>query len=206
MTLYNTLQLKSNILLFPSELLAEICENLSPQDLYSLSSVCKKLRHFLWSDKSIITRQIWRNSRNKFYPNLKPIPLVGMSEQQYVWFTVLAKQCQFCKESNKNLLKRYWEFQIICCDECLSKRIESHQTLVTKYNVPEDVLSTCLNLGNRGYLLSHIKSAQIEYSKAIDKDSWVTHKQMEIIDQKCRIISILLDEFHSDYKPMTTIS
>ncbi|PKK64541.1 hypothetical protein RhiirC2_869246 [Rhizophagus irregularis] len=146
---YNTLRLKSNILLLPNELLAEICENLSPQDLYSLSSVCKELRHFLWSDKSIIIQQIWRNSRNKFYPNLKSIPLVGMSEQQYVWFTVLAKQCQFCKESNKNLLKRYWEFQIICCDECLNKRIESRQTLVTKYNVPEDVLSTCLSLGNR---------------------------------------------------------
>lgn len=82
----------------------------------------------------------------------------------------------------------------------------SRQTLVTKYNVPEDVLSTCLSLGNRGYLLSHIKSAQMEYSKAIDKDSWVTHKQMEIINQKCIIISILFDEFRSDYKPMTTIS
>ena len=64
-----------------------------------------------------------------------------------------------------------------------------------EHNISEDILSTCLSLGNRGYLLSHIKSAQKEYSKAVDKYSWVTHKQLEVIDQKCRIISILLDEF-----------
>ena len=75
---------------------------------------------------------------------------------------------------------------------------------MTKYNIPEGVLSTCLSLRNKGYLLSQIKSAQIEYSKAADKESWVTHKQLEVIAQKCRIISILLDEFHSDYKPRTT--
>ncbi|CAI2198216.1 6470_t:CDS:1, partial [Funneliformis geosporum] len=77
-----------------------------------------------------------------------------------------------------------------------------HHTLLTKYNITEDVLSACLSLGDRGYLLSHIKTAQIEYSKVIDKDHWVTHKQLEVIAQKCRIISILLDEFHSDHKPM----
>jgi hypothetical protein len=121
---YNTIQSKSNLLILPSELLAEICENVSSQDLYSLSLVCKELRNFLWSDKSIFTQQIWRNSRMKFYPNLKSFPLAGMSEQKYIWLTVLAKHCQFCNENNKNLLKRYWEFQIICCDKCLSKRIE----------------------------------------------------------------------------------
>ena len=45
----NTILLNPNLLILPSELLAEICENLSPQDLYSLSSVCKELRRFLWS-------------------------------------------------------------------------------------------------------------------------------------------------------------
>ena len=121
---YNTLQSKSVLLILPSELLAEICLNLSPEDLYSLSSVCKELRQFLWSDKSTITQQVCRNSRIKFYPNLKSSPLVGMSEQQYVWLTVLAKKCQFCKENDKSLLKKYWEFQILCCDKCLNKRIK----------------------------------------------------------------------------------
>ncbi|CAG8521720.1 14727_t:CDS:2 [Funneliformis caledonium] len=199
---HTTLQLNSKLLILPNELLAEICENLSPQDLFSLSSVCKELRNILWSDKSIITQQIWRNSRHKFYPSLKSPPLIGMSEQQYLWLTVLAKKCQFCDESDVNLLKKYWEFQIICCETCLNKRMESHHTLLTKYNIPEDVLSTCLCLGDKGYLLSNIKTAQIEYSKAMDKDNWVTHKQLEVIAQKCRIISILLDEFHSDHKPM----
>ena|SRR6266498_3426694 len=123
---YHTLGVKSNLLILPNELLAEICEDLSPQDLYSLSSVCKELRNILWSYKSIITQQIWRNSRNKFYPNLKSPPLIGMSEQQYIWLTVLAKECQFCEENNVNLLKKYWEFQIICCEKCLNQRIERY--------------------------------------------------------------------------------
>src|SRR4051794_37755396 len=111
------------LLILPNELLAEACENLSPQDLYSLSSVCKYLRRFLWSDKSILAQQIWRNSRKKFYPNIKSSPLINMSEQQYIWLATLAKRCQFCKESNKGV-KTYWEFQIFCCDDCLDERIK----------------------------------------------------------------------------------
>src|SRR5437764_14160570 len=102
------------LLILPNELLAETCENLSSQDLYSLSSVCRALRQFLWSDKSILAQQIWRNSRKKFYPHVKSSPLIGMSEQHYIWLATLAKQCQFCK--NNKRFKTYWEFQIICCD------------------------------------------------------------------------------------------
>ena len=112
-----------SLLTLPNELLAEICENLSPQDLYSLSSVCRKLRLFLWSDKSILTQQTWCNSRKNFYPNIKSSPIIGMSEQQYIWLAALAKHCQFCKENNK-WFETYWEFQIICCDNCLDERIK----------------------------------------------------------------------------------
>ena len=112
-----------SLLILPNELLAETCENLSPQDLYSFSSVCKKLRQFLWSDESILIKQIWRHSREKFYPNVKSSPIIGMSEQQYIWLAALAKRCQFCKENNKWSIT-YWEFQIICCDNCLNERIK----------------------------------------------------------------------------------
>jgi hypothetical protein len=43
---------------------------------------------------------------------------------------------------------------------------------VTEYNIPEDVLTGCTSLNGR-YLLSHVKLAQMEYSKAEDKKRWV---------------------------------
>ncbi|CAG8704903.1 15950_t:CDS:2 [Racocetra fulgida] len=58
------------------EILAEICENLPPQDLYTLTTVCKKLRNFLWATSGC-TQQIWRKSRSllpvsKFSCSLSP--------------------------------------------------------------------------------------------------------------------------------------
>src|SRR5688572_5179256 len=75
----------------------------------------------------------------------------------------------------------------------------SHQTLVTEYNIPEDILSTCLCLKNRGYLLSHVKSAQIEYSKAANKHSWIIMNLLKLIHQRLDIILIRLDRNHSIY-------
>ncbi|RHZ66635.1 hypothetical protein Glove_306g60 [Diversispora epigaea] len=186
------------IFLLPDELLTEICELLSPEDLYSLSSTCKIFRSFLWSSSSLITQQIWRNSRRTYYPQYKALPLKDMSEQQYIFLTTLAKKCQFCEEMEKKKLKKYWEFQVYSCEKCIRKRIASHKTLLKNDMIHEDVLSTCLNLGEQGYFLSHVKMAQIDYLQCQDKFSWVTHKQLDVIQQKCRIISILLDEFYED--------
>lgn len=80
----------------------------------------------------------------------------------------------------------------------LSSIIISHKTLLKNDMIHEDVLSTCLNLGDQGYFLSHVKMAQIDYLQCQDKFSWVTHKQLDVIQQKCRIIAILLDEFYED--------
>ncbi|CAG8502951.1 17539_t:CDS:1 [Acaulospora colombiana] len=113
----------SPVLSLPDELLTEICERLSPEDLYSLSTVCKSLRSFLWSSSSMVTQQIWRNSRKAFYPQYKSPPLKDMSEQQYIFLVVLAKKCQFCEESDKKKLKKYWEFQVYSCEKCLERRI-----------------------------------------------------------------------------------
>ena len=41
--------------------------------------------------------------------------------------------------------------------------------------------------------------AQIEYLKAEDKNSWLRRKRHEIIEQKCRIVSILLDNLIEDF-------
>ncbi|CAG8549410.1 1544_t:CDS:10 [Diversispora eburnea] len=166
--------------------------------LYSLSSTCKRFRSFLWSSSSLLTQQIWRNSRRTYYPQYKALPLKDMSEQQYIFLITLAKKCQFCGEMEKKKLKKYWEFQVYSCEKCIRKRIASHKNLLKNGMIHEDVLSTCLNLGEQGYFLSHVKMAQIDYLQCQDKFSWVTHKQLDVIQQKCRIISILLDEFYED--------
>ncbi|CAG8717744.1 17514_t:CDS:2 [Cetraspora pellucida] len=194
---FHQLQKVPYLTLLPNEVLAEICENLSPVDLYSLASTSKKLRNFLWST-STITQQIWRNSRRLYFPQYKSQPLKDMSEQKYIYLAALAKKCQFCDEKDPRKLKRYWEFQVYSCEGCIQKRIVSHKSLLKKHKISEDVLSTCLSFGEQGYFVPDVLTAQIEYSKTIDKFSWVTHKQLDVIQQKCRIISILLDEFHAD--------
>ncbi|CAG8705865.1 22527_t:CDS:2, partial [Gigaspora rosea] len=143
--------------------LAEICENLSPTDLYSLASTSKKLRNFLWST-STITQQIWRNSRRLYFPQYKSQPLKDMSEQKYIYLAALAKKCQFCDEKEPRKLKKYWEFQVYSCECCIQKRIVS--------------------FGEQGYFVPDVLTAQLEYSKTIDKFSWVTHKQLDVIQQK----------------------
>ncbi|CAG8726040.1 18494_t:CDS:2, partial [Racocetra fulgida] len=175
---FHQLQKVPYLILLPNEVLAEICENLSPVDLYSLASTSKKLRNFLWST-STITQQIWRNSRRLYFPQYKSQPLKDMSEQKYIYLAALAKKCQFCNEKDPRKLK-------------------NHKSLLKKHKISEDVLSTCLSFGEQGYFVPDVLTAQIEYSKTIDKFSWVTHKQLDVIQQKCRIISILLDEFHAD--------
>ncbi len=116
----------------PSEILIEICSHLTPSELYSFSSVCKKYRSLLWSI-STTTQDIWRLSRLRFIPNLTlPPPLLRttdkepperMSEQQYIWLMILCKKCQFCDQKNKSELTMYWEGKIYCCRKCLNKRV-----------------------------------------------------------------------------------
>ena len=68
-----------------------------------------------------------------------------------------------------------------------------------EYNISEDVLLTCLCLTNRGYLLSHVKSAQIEYSKAANKHSWIIMNLLKLIHQRLDIILIRLGHIHYNY-------
>ncbi|CAG8521740.1 15371_t:CDS:2, partial [Acaulospora morrowiae] len=164
----------SPILSLPDEILTEICEKLPPEDLYALSTVCRSLRSFLWSSSSTVTQQIWRNSRKTFYPQYKSPPLKDMSEQQYIFLVVLAKKCQFCEEMDKKKLKKYWEFQVYSCEKCLDRRIASHKALLKNNMIHEDVLSTCLSLGDQGYFMSHVQMAQIDYLQCQDKFSWMS--------------------------------
>ncbi|CAJ0625757.1 10450_t:CDS:2, partial [Entrophospora sp. SA101] len=120
-----------------AEILYEICNYLTPLDLYSLSSVCKQYRKSLWSSAPKI-QKIWERSRIVMleYPNFPPPN--GMSEQEYVWFTLIADKCSICSvKLNPTFIYRYWQFKIHCC--CLLESTISN---------PEDDKEEDLNLYN----------------------------------------------------------
>ncbi|RHZ84380.1 hypothetical protein Glove_82g95 [Diversispora epigaea] len=180
-----------------SELLAEICENLSPEDLYILSTVCKKFREFLWST-SRYTQQIWRNSRLKFLCQLRnPFDKEILSEQQYIWLNFLGNSCQFCgieiKERSEHVI---WEFKVLSCHECLENKTSRKRDLLLK-KYPMELLSCLPSAANiikakffftfeieeqSYYLTDEVNEKLAEYTalKGIDeKDLWLKNKKNE---------------------------
>jgi hypothetical protein len=109
---------KINLTDVPNEIFVQICANLPPSDLLSLTLVCKKLKSLLCSPGSKETQAIWRTSRIRFMRFLQSPPPHNMDEKSYI---VLKqdKGCQFCNE--KNFVKVYWEFRVRCCDLCLDE-------------------------------------------------------------------------------------
>ena len=105
------------------EVFYEICKYLSPKDLYSLSTVCKRYRKILWSTNSTRCQNVWKLSRQGclVYPNLPPPNgwNEDWSEQKYIWYTLLNDKCFICKDCLlERFLDRYWEFRVNCCKDC----------------------------------------------------------------------------------------
>jgi hypothetical protein len=112
----------------PHEIFLEICIHLYVKDLYSLTLVCKLYRKILWT-KTTSIQKIWTCSRVLSFDPLLPYPLLpppkSMSEQEYIWFTMLADKCCICKtkiEKQDLFGCRYWEFGRVCCKECIEKK------------------------------------------------------------------------------------
>ncbi|CAJ0761443.1 4722_t:CDS:2 [Entrophospora sp. SA101] len=111
---------KSDCTIFDSNTIhPEKC--VSPYDLYNLSTACKYFRNLLWS-KSDATQIIWKKSRISFlkYPELDP-PF-GLTEQKYIWLTLLADKCQFCGGSYEKFYYEIWPSMIICCGNCFGEK------------------------------------------------------------------------------------
>ncbi|CAG8454620.1 5927_t:CDS:2 [Diversispora eburnea] len=177
------------------ELLAEICENLSPEDLYILSTVCKKFREFLWST-SRYTQQIWRNSRLKFLCQLRnPFDKEIMSEQQYIWLNFLGNSCQFCGIEIKERIEHViWEFKVLSCQDCLENKTSCKKDLLLK-QYPKELLSCLPSTDNitksklpfifeaeeNYYLTDEVNAKLAEYTalKGIEKNSWLKNKKNE---------------------------
>jgi hypothetical protein len=120
---------RSIFLILPLTIYLQIFTYLTPQDLYSLCSVCKKFRKLLWSTKQSI-QEIWKSSRIRYltYPSLTPPS--DMIEQQYIWLTLLAKRCKFCNNSYNKFGYSVWVKREVLCSKCFSER-----TLLVRYNI-----------------------------------------------------------------------
>ncbi|RIA95665.1 hypothetical protein C1645_756978 [Glomus cerebriforme] len=190
--------------IFPQEILIKIFKELTPYDLYSLSSVCKRFRSLLWST-STLTQDIWRTSRLRQTIIDRSPPIISssnetgiikkMSEQQYLWLMILSEKCQFCDQKNKIELTLYWEGKIYCCSICLRKRVISLETLKSEWKLPENLLE-CLNeipdsidaieWRPRMYFKSEVIRLLKEYNqvKKFEINDWLKKKKREIIKLK----------------------
>ncbi|CAG8518778.1 16249_t:CDS:2 [Dentiscutata erythropus] len=211
-----------SLLTLTSEILAEICENLSPKDLYTLTIVCKKLRHFLWATSGF-TQQIWRKSRISIYSQDSISPPKGICEQQYIWLKELGNSCHVCRvqldQSERHLV---WEFKRLCCKPCLLEKTTSFEDLLQK-NIPKDVLDCLPNIdiddikksmdfsaifvvtlpGSRGsnphYWTSDVHEAYREYNALNDneREEWVEKKGAEV-EEFNRAINEMEDKRRND--------
>ncbi|CAG8474194.1 10552_t:CDS:2 [Funneliformis mosseae] len=139
----------------PPEIFAKICDYLTPIDIFKLSTVCLQYRNFLCTPCSVISQNIWRNSRTKFltYPELSPPQ--GMEEEKYIRITNFDKSCEFCGNRDPESSRLYWEFRVRCCDKCLLERTKTY------------------------YWIDDVKSISKEYSSLKGKDysSWLLKKK-----------------------------
>ncbi|CAG8526322.1 554_t:CDS:2 [Acaulospora morrowiae] len=174
-----------------NELLIKIISYLPPQDLYSLTLVNKRYRSLLWST-SPATQTIWRNSRSRFltYPSLPPP--IWMSEQKYIWFTLLAKSCQICSAlmNVRNNFPKNWEFGIVYCNRCFE---ENTISIFKDNHMYPPILLTCVPCIERGidnestvriFWLQELEAAEKEFLYLYDniQTTWVKQKQKQVLE------------------------
>ncbi|CAJ0640997.1 3272_t:CDS:2 [Entrophospora sp. SA101] len=185
----------------PPEIFINICQDLTPIDLITLSSVCKKFYWYLCSKNSITTQEIWKNSRKKFLPFAQLPPPQGMDERSYVRL-LTERGCQFCGRSR--VRRVYWAFKFRCCKNCLENRTmrfdQIKRGILGSLHISDEILSglpyiTGLykgsldkSLKNRPanlYLISDVSSAYQEFIKLQQKNDqqllkdWLEKKKIE---------------------------
>jgi hypothetical protein len=117
--------ISSHILNLTQEVFIEICENLPPKDLYTLTLVCKQFRTILWSNSST-TQQLWYKSRLKFVSKFSDLKPPGdLSEQKFVWLLDIGETCQYCGKKiiiGSEERRLFWEFKVLVCSNCAQKQ------------------------------------------------------------------------------------
>ncbi|KAG9285688.1 hypothetical protein G9A89_002255 [Geosiphon pyriformis] len=123
-----------------SEIVAEICQYLTTNDLFALSQVCYSLRNLLCSTESSIAQAIWRHSRLNFMPSLILPPPDGVSEKEYIELGSFDRGCQLCKRKDKEI-KIIWTFRVRTCEACFLMNTMSGRDLTPLNYIPHHIYS-----------------------------------------------------------------
>ncbi|CAB5389725.1 unnamed protein product [Rhizophagus irregularis] len=199
--------ISSHILNLTQEVFIEICENLPPKDLYTLTLVCKQFRTILWSNSST-TQQLWYKSRLKFVSKFSDLKPPGdLSEQKFVWLLDIGETCQYCGKKiiiGSEERRLFWEFKVLVCSNCAQKQTISFEKLRESENYSDEVRS-CLpcisetifrnsfnflvNATSPGYYGTNpyywkadVSRAVNEYNSLsdVERENWVNEKQIEL--------------------------
>ncbi|CAG8451213.1 5814_t:CDS:2 [Acaulospora colombiana] len=174
----------------PPELFLQICKNLSPADLLSLTRVCKLFYNDLCHNNSGAIQQIWRESRLKFLPYRKLPPPDGMNERQYMVF-LLDKVCQFCGERKNS--KILWDSQVRSCKDCFRTRYINCNNMAVNGEIPWIVLDcvpseswktwdTIVDAAGPFRWVEQVRKKYEEYKKVPEEEraSWVEDQRKRI--------------------------
>jgi hypothetical protein len=192
---------ENEMLMFPPEIFVNICKFLPPNDLISLSRVCKLYYNYLCSDDIQCTQNIWKTSREIHLEKLQLPPPEGMNERQYCKLFV-ERGCQICKKPK--IRKVYWAFRVRCCKECLMKHTKSLYRITDELRISPMVLYGLAYVTHvfwtrrngefpvKFYWLSKVKEMDKEY-KALppsERNRWVNamiikgRKEMDEINMR----------------------
>uniref|UniRef100_A0A1D1Y2Q2 Tyrosinase n=1 Tax=Anthurium amnicola TaxID=1678845 RepID=A0A1D1Y2Q2_9ARAE len=191
---------KKNLTDIPNEIFVQICANLHPNDLFSLTLVCKKLKGLLCSPGSKDTQAIWRTSRMAFMEFLRAPPPFKMDEKSYIVLKQLEKGCQFCRE--KNFVKVYWEFRVRCCELCLDENTMSRDKLFIDHCIPSEIFRTLPHIfrdASHYYWKKDVTNATYEFYnlRNEEKQDWVEQNE-EIVNRMMQEILINKREEQSE--------
>ncbi|CAG8493546.1 8059_t:CDS:2 [Diversispora eburnea] len=181
--------------LIPPEIFIEICLHLPPKDLYTLSTVCVYFRNMLWST-STTTQTIWESSRTQFLSYPKLPPPFDMTEQEYIWLTILPKNCQLCSKPYKPYLYDIWPSRIIACEDerprCMPKELFGCIPYTRFFYYEIFII----------YWIPDIESTKLEYN-SLDKSQkieWVKERKEQVIRSRDELRYYFQQDYQEVYK------
>ncbi|CAJ0630317.1 6129_t:CDS:2 [Entrophospora sp. SA101] len=116
-----------------------------------------KLNHKHWKEKECVDREKKNVKHCDKQMQVDRPPPPNVSEQQYIWLSILATKCYFCDAEVKNNEALRWEFKILICESCLVEKTISFEDLKKTDRYPDEMFR-CLPY------VEHIKHPSINQS------------------------------------------
>ncbi|CAG8444442.1 9559_t:CDS:2 [Gigaspora rosea] len=171
------------LLIIPLEIFVQICNDLSPDDLLSLSSTCRTLNKDLCCESKYI-QKIWCNARHNYIPCRKLPPPRGMSENAYTKLLTVDK-CFYCCRKGY-LSKIFWPRGVRCCGPCLKVHAVNQNELKEIYFRPNIIIelipfaSAFNHQENKYYFLDLIRPLEEELTHIPLEDYEIWHETNKV--------------------------